>query len=408
MKFLPYVLKHLRRNWVRTLSTAMAMAVCIFLFCTLQTVIKAVNFGLESASASRLVTRHAVGIVFNLPIKYKNEIAAVPGVKRVSIVNFFGGTLAAKKEEKGAPVQGDRAPDFTSFFANFAIEPEPYFEMYPEYLVKPDEKKAFMDDLRGCIIGRDLAKRFGWKVGDTFFLESFIPPYRRRSGPFEFVVQGIYDTDQVKHPGTDGRIMFFHFKYMYEGLGQRVQAGTYAVEIADPKQAASVAKTIDELFDNTEAQTKTETEAAFRAGFVALAGNLVRLLNGIGLAVTFTILLVTANTMSMAVRERRTEIAVLKTLGFPSAVVMALVLGEGLAIAGLGGVIGTVLSVFMIRILPQLPFIGDVVRGFPNFGLAPPLAALALALSLGLGLLASLFPSVMAYRARITDMLRQV
>lgn len=410
MKFLPYLLKHLRRNWVRTGSTVVALAVCIFLFCVLQTVIRAVNYGLESANASRLVTRHAVSLAFNVPLSYRERIAGLPGVTRVATTTWFGGSLLAKKEEKPAEKSGGGSdnPDFSKFFASFAIDGDTYLDMYPEYLVKPEERRAFLEEMRGCIIGRELADRFGWKVGDSFFLESFIPPYRRREGPFEFVVKGIYDVDLQRYPGTDARLMFFNFKYFYEGLGRRVGAGTYAVEIGDPAQAGQIAKLVDALFENSDAQTKTETEAAFRAGFVSLAGNLALLLNGIGLAVTFTILLVTANTMSMAVRERRTEIAVLKTLGFPSSLVMGLILGEAVLIGALGGALGLFLGRGMIAALPSLPFIGDAVRAFPNLGLSFGVGGLGFAVALFLGTAAGFVPSLLAYRARITEMLRQV
>lgn len=393
MRYVPFILKHLRRNWIRTTSTILAMSVCIFLFCTLQTVIEAVNWGLNSGNASRLVTRHAVSLVFNLPLTYQPRIAAVPGVKRVAVGHWFAG------------MRGD---DFRNFFPNLAVESETYLAMHPEFILKPEERQAFLQDMRGCIIGRDLADRFGWKVGDSFQLESFIPPYRKRDRqPFEFVVQGIFDTDPVRYPGTDLNLMLFHFKYLYEGVGQRIGAGWCEVEIDDPQRAGAVSKAIDAMFENSDAQTKTETEQAFRAGFVAMAGNLALLLNSIGLAVAFTILLVTANTMSMAVRERRTEIAVLKTLGFPSGLVMGLILGEALAIGLLGGGLGIVLGRGMIQVLPKIPFLGDVVRTFPGLGLSAAVALEGLGLAVALGLAAGFVPAAIAYRARVTDMLRQ-
>ena len=321
MKFLPFILKHLRRNWVRTASTVVAMAVCIFLFCTLQAVLAAINGLLASTSASRLITRHAVSLVFNLPLSY----GADPDRARGQAGGHHRLVRRLPARQEGGQGQEDRrlgigdagaTTDWSNFFPNMAVDAEPYFAMYPEYKVKPDEWQAFMGDLQGCIIGRKLADKFDWKVGDRFFLESFIPPYRKRSGPFEFVVRGIFDADTARNPGTDTNIMYFHYKYLYEGMGRNVGAGTYTVEIDDPDQAGAVSKAIDANFENSDAQTHTETEQAFAAGFISMAGNLALLLNGIGLAVTFTILLVTANTMSMAVRERRTEIAVLKTLGF--------------------------------------------------------------------------------------------
>lgn len=409
MKFLPYLLKHLRRNWIRTGSTVVAMAVCIFLFCTLQTVLAEVNALLEGTSASRLITRHAVSLVFNMPLAYANRIAAVPGVKRVATMAWFGGSLPAKKEGK-SDAAGDSTTDWSNFFPNVAADAETYFAMYPEYQTKPDEWQAFMGDLQGCMIGRKLADKFNWKVGDRFFLESFIPPHRKRSGPFEFVVRGIFDTDLGKHPGTDTGIMVFHHKYLYEGTGQRLGAGYFTVEIHEPDKAGEVSKAIDAAFENSDAETHTETERAFAAGFISMAGNLALLLNGIGLAVSFTILLVTANTMSMAVRERRTEIAVLKTLGFSSGLVMSLIVAEALLLGALGGALGIGGSQALIWTLTRAPGIKDMLAGIglSSLALKPAVAGLGFLVALFLGFAAGFVPATNAYRARITEMLRTV
>jgi putative ABC transport system permease protein len=408
MKFLPYILKHLRRNWVRTTSTVLAMALCIFLFCTLQSVLAAVNGLLEASSANRLVTRHSVSLVFSLPLSYGSRIQSIPGVKRVSVNSWFGGTLPAKKEGKGEEGSSSTT-DWSNFFPNMAIEPEPFFAMYPEYDVAPEQYQAFVQDLRGCLIGRKLADKFGWKVGDSFFLESFIPPYRKPDGPFEFVVRGIFDA-KPDYPNTDTNIMYFQFKYLYEATGRRVDAGSYWVEIEDPDKAGEVSKAIDALFENSDAQTRTETEKAFAAGFISMAGNLALLLNGIGLAVAFTILLVTANTMSMAVRERRTEIAVLKTLGFKSSQVMGLVVAEALMLGLLGGLLGIGGSKGIMWMLTNAPGIKDALAGIglTSLNLQPLVAALGFAVALFLGFAAGFAPALSAYRARITDMLRTV
>jgi putative ABC transport system permease protein len=392
MRFLPLILKHLRRNWIRSLLTVMAMAVCIFLFCTLQTFVAAVNQNLRTANDSRLVTRHAVSLVFNLPVSYQERIAAVPGVKNVAKVAWFGGAR--------------RAGDFSDFFPNLAVDAEPYLDMYPEYIVAPEQRRAWIAEQRGCIIGPDTAQRFGWKLGDTFQLESFIPPYRI-GRPFEFVVSAIYGTDETRYPGTDRTIMFFHYNYLYEMTGRRVGVGNYSFEIDDKSKAGAISRTIDDMFENSDAQTKTETEAAFRASFAALAGNLALLLNSIGLAVTFTILLVTANTMAMAVRERRTEIGVLKTLGFSSARVMGLILGEAAVLGVMGGATGLVFGHLMIRALPHLPFIGSAVRGFRDLGLSASIGAMGFGVAMIIAFLAGIIPALLAYRARITDLLRQ-
>ncbi len=392
MKFAPLILKHLRKNWIRTLSTVLAMAVCIFLICTLQTVVDAVNYGLHLGNASRLVTRHYVSLVFNLPNNYEAKIAAVPGVKNITIISWFGGMYRG---------------DLKYFFPNMAVEPEKFLQIYPEMMLPEEQKQAWFHDGRGCIIGRKLADKWGWKVGDTFQLESFIPPYRVGK-PFEFVIDGIYDTDLAKYPATDLTAMYFNYKYLYEATGQKAGVGTLTELIDDPSHAGRISKTIDAEFENSDTQTKTETEQQFMASFIAMAGNLALLLNGIGLAVAFTILLVTANTMSIAVRERQQEIGVLKTLGFPSGLVMALILVEALLLGVMGGALGLLFASGAIRVLPSLPYIGDVVRQFPGLGLSPKIVFYGLGVALLLGLLAGFVPALLAYRARITEVLRQV
>ena len=409
MKFLPFVLKHLRRNWIRTTSTVVAMAVCIFMFCTMRSVLAQIDAMLESGSATRLVTRHAVSLVFDLPLAYANRIQAVEGVNRVAVSSFFGGTLPVKKEGK-AEAGSESTNDWSNFFPNMAVEAEPYFAMYPEFEIPPDQMQAFREDLQGAVIGRKLADKFGWKIGDRFFLESFIPPYRKKDGPFEFVVRAIFDVDKSKHPGTDSGIMFFHFKYLYEGTGRIVRAGTFMVEIADPNQAGSISRAVDAQFENSDAQTLTETEQAFAASFIAMAGNLAFLLNSIALAVSFTILLVTANTMSMAVRERRTEIAVLKTLGFSSSRVMGLIVVEAVVLGALGGALGIGGSQGIMWVLTNVPIIRDMLAGLglSELNLRPAVAAVGFSVALFLGFAAGFVPAYNAYRSRITDMLRTV
>ena len=408
MKFLPFVLKHLRRNWVRTASTVVAMALCIFLFCTLQSVLAQINTMLEAGSANRLVTRHAVSLVFDLPLAYQNRIQSVEGVKRVAISSFFGGILPTKKE--GQAEAEAATNDWSNFFPNMAVDAEPYFAMYPEFAVPPDQYQAFREDLQGAVVGRKLANKFGWKIGDRFFLESFIPPYRKKDGPFEFVVRGIYDVDKARYPAADAGLMFFHFKYLYEGTGRIVNAGTYMVEIADPDKAAAIGKAIDAQFENSDSQTRTETEQAFAASFIAMAGNLAFFLNSIALAVSFTILLVTANTMSMAVRERRTEIAVLKTLGFSSGRVMGLIVAEAIFLGALGGAVGIGGSRALIWVLTHAPGISDALAGFglSELTLQPAVAALGFSVALVLGFAAGFVPAFNAYRSKITEMLRTV
>jgi putative ABC transport system permease protein len=393
MKYLPYILKHLRKTWIRTLSTIAAIALCIFLISVLQTALEAFYGGLDNASTERLIVRHRISLAEDLPLSHQPRIAAIPGVKRVAQFTWFGGTQGTS---------GSGGPDMKNFFQNFAVESEPYLAMCPEYQLKPDEKAAYMADMRGAIIGPDLAKKYGWKIGSTFQLESFIPPYRADK-PFEFVVRAIYSTDREKYPNHPQDVMLFHWKYFYEKTGQRVGVGTYTIQLSNPNQATAVAKAVDAAFENSDNQTKTETEAQFAASFLEMAGDLALILNAIGMAVAFTILLVTANTMSMAIRERRTEIAVLKTLGFPSALVLALVLGEALVIGLIGSGLGVGMGRLLIANMGNIPGIQ-----LPPLNFNAVLATGMLAFGAVIGLLSGLAPAVGAYRANITSMLRQV
>lgn len=389
MKWIPFILKHLQRNWIRSASTAAAIAVCIFLFCTLQTFVASLH-GSLSGGAVRLITRNGVSRFVSLPNAYEERIAAVPGVERVAAANYFGGMRDVNN------------PD--SEFENYGIEAENFLAMYPEYMLTEAEKKAFFGDQHGSIIGRALAEQFHWKIGDAIQLTSNI---YRIGKPYDFVISAIYQTDQVRYPGTDDSALFFHHKYLDEATGRGAGVRTFHVEIADPLQAGVISHAIDDLFENSEAQTHTETEAQYSASVGVLSGNLILLLNGIGMAVMFTILLVTANTMSMAVRERHTEIGVLKTLGFPGWLVLSLILGEGILLGVCGSAAGLVLGRFLIDVLPSVPVIGDLVRLFPKMNVPPPIAAAGIMIGMSLGLVAGLFPSVFAYRARITELLRR-
>ena len=391
MKHLPFIWKHLWHNKVRSVSTLLAMAVCIFLLCTLESLNKAIVAGLATAKDSRLITRHNVSLQFTLPVSHRERIAGVPGVRRVAASNWFGGVYQDRK----------------NFFPNFAVDLSVYLDMYPEYVLTPEERKNVLADLKGCIIGPGLAEKFDWRVGSVFQLQSYIPVYRK-SEPFEFVVRAIYEVDDRKYPGAPRSLMFFHHKYLYEGMGQKVGIATCPVEIEDPNQAPSVAKAIDALFENSDAQTKTETEAAFRAGFVSLGGNLAFVLRTVGLAVVFTILLVLANTMSMAVRERRTEIGILKTLGFSNKKVLGIVLAESVLLGILAGLLGVAGGYTILPALPSLPVIGDAFRQFPTPRMTAEVAAIGFILALIIGIGAGIVPALLSYRARITGLLRQV
>ena len=394
MKYLPYVLKHLKRNWIRTASTLAGLVLCIFLICVLQTVLDAIRQTTADADPSRLITRHAVSVNFRLPLSYKPRIQAIPGVRTVAIWTWFGGVYR----------------DIKDFFPNFAVESEDYFRMYPEYRIPPDQYQEYLHDVQGLVIGSDVAAKYGFKIGDQIQLQSIQPLYRAR-GPLKFNVRAIYTADPARASRVNPGLAFFHFKYLYETIkdsaGSYAGAGTYNIHIANPSQAAAVMRAIDANFENSDVQTKTETEGTFLAGFVNLIGNLSGLLNTVGVAVAFAILLVTANTMSMAVRERRTEIAVLKTLGFSGGLVMTLVIVEGLALGVIGGLVGIGLAQGTVGYLARLPFMGFILGNMSGLSVSPVVIAITFSIAVGVGVAAGFVPAFGAYRARITDMLRQ-
>jgi putative ABC transport system permease protein len=393
MKYLPYVLKHLKRNWIRTASTLAGLVLCIFLICVLQTVLDAIRQTTADADPSRLITRHAVSVNFRLPLSYKPRIQAIPGVRTVAIWTWFGGVYR----------------DIKDFFPNFAVESEDYFRMYPEYRIPPDQYQEYLHDMQGLVIGSDVAAKYGFKIGDQIQLQSIQPLYRAR-GPLKFNVRAIYTADPARASRVNPGLAFFHFKYLYETIkdsaGSYAGAGTYNIHIANPSQAAAVMRAIDANFENSDVQTKTETEGTFLAGFVNLIGNLSGLLNTVGVAVAFAILLVTANTMSVAVRERRTEIAVLKTLGFSGGLVMTLVIVEGLALGVIGGLVGIGLAQGTVGYLARLPFMGFILGNMSGLSVSPVVIAITFSIAVGVGVAAGFVPAFGAYRARITDMLR--
>jgi len=403
MKFLPFVLRHLSATWVRTASTVVSMALCVFLFCTLRTILTHLDGFIEGRSPRRIVTRNAMSLIGVVPLTHGPRIQTVPGVRRVSALTAFGGVLMARKEGKVDPGASGET-DWTTVFQNLAVEAEPYFAMNPEFTVPPDQFRDFQGDLQGCVIGRELGAKFGWGIGDRFFLQSFVPGMRKKSGPFEFVVRGFLDTDLDKYPGTETNQMIFHFKYLKESLAAMSQTQFFMVEIDDPSRAAEISAAIDGLFENSSDETYTETEKAFSANFISMVGDLGVLVNGIGLAVCFTILLVTANTMSMAVRERRKEIAVLKTVGFGSAQVMGLILTEALLLGVAGGALGIGGALWAIAAMNGAP--GQTVLGISHLELQPAVALFGLGVALSLGLAAGFLPAWGAYRARVTEMLR--
>jgi putative ABC transport system permease protein len=377
------------------------MALCVFLLCVLESVLGQFHRFAEGRNPRRLVTRNGVSVMSSLPLTYGPRIRSVPGVTHVAATLMFGGVLPARRE--GRAVGGT---DWTSVFPNQAVEAEPYFAMSPEYLVPPYQYRAFLGDLRACLIGRQLAEKFSWKVGDRFHLESVVGTLRKSSGPFEFVVRGIYDVDLEAFPGTESNIMFFHFRYLDESFGGMTRGHLFTVGIEDPRRAADIAGAIDALFENAADQTLTETEKAFTAGFLSMAVDLGAVVHGIGLAVCFTILLVTANTMGMAVRERHAEVAVLRTVGFTSARVLGLVVAEGALLGALGGALGLAGAQAALHALSGAR--GRTLLGLTQVELTPSAAAMGAGIALLLGMAAGFVPGWRACRTRVTVLLRKL
>jgi putative ABC transport system permease protein len=382
MKFIGLVFKNARRSKRRTALTVMSVAIAVFLFTSLRAVLDGFNAGAEASSSTRLVTLRSTSLMFQMPTSHAEIIRTTPGVQAVTWANWFGGIYK----------------DPQNFFAQFAIEPESYLRMYPEILLTPEEKKAFLDDRAGCIVGDGLAKTYGFKVGDKITLKVGIPTYGRQD--FDFTVRAIYRSGGS---AVNNQSMFFHWKYADERSVLKAQAGWYVMQIAHPDQAAQVALAIDQKFANSPYETKTDTEREFQSSFVKMFGNLNLLLGSISLAVVITTLFVSANTMAMSVRERTTEIAVMRTLGFPSSTVFLLIAGEALLMAVVGGVIGAILARAVVN--PDFLNTGGFI---PEVHVSNENVVIALALSAFIGVFAGLIPATMASRLKIVDALRRV
>jgi len=380
MKYRHLIFANLFRKKIRTTLTLGSFAVALFLFGLLAVVRGAFNQGLEVAGANRLVVVNKVSIIQPLPISYMDKIGRIPGVTLVTHANWFGGVYQ----------------DERNFFPQFAIQDETYRQMFPEFIVPGDQWNAFIGDRQGAIVGEDLVKRFHWKVGDRVPIKGTIFP-----GTWEFNIRGIY---KGSRPQDDTTQFWFRYKYLEERENPYWKGliGWYTVRIDNPDNATRVAGVIDDMFANSPWETKTETEKAFAAGFVKQAGNIEFLLLSIGSVVFFTLLLVTGNTMAIAVRERMRELAVLKAVGFSDGFVLSLVLGESLLLAAIGGGLGLALcKLFTLR--------GDPTGGLlPYFYLAFPALILGLLAALAVGLAAGILPAWSAMRLRVVDALRRV
>ncbi|HXO41713.1 MAG TPA: FtsX-like permease family protein, partial [Thermoanaerobaculia bacterium] len=324
MRFLPLVWKNLARRKVRTTFTALSIVVSFLLFGILAAIRLAFSAGVDVTGVDRLAVTHKVSIIQPLPISYGDQIAHVPGVRGVTHANWFGGVYKDPK----------------NFFPRMAVDPPTYLEMYPELKLPEEQKRAWLADRTGAIVGRVTAERFGFKVGDRIPILATI--YTKRDGgrTWDFTVDGIYDAPK----GFDTSALFFQYDYLKEALFASNQVGWYIIRINDPQHAQRIVDQIDALFANSHAETKTSTEKAFAEGFAKQAGDIGEIITGIVSAVFFTLLLVAGNTMAQSVRERTSELAVLKTLGYGDGMVLGLVLFESCLLALTAGVLGLALA----------------------------------------------------------------
>ena len=384
MRFLFLVWKNLfGRRRVRTIFTLLSVMVAFLLFGILMTIRAAFTMGVEVAGADRLMVMHKISIIMPLPISYEERVRSTKGVRDVTHATWFGGYYQDPK----------------NFFPQMVVEPESWLRMYPEFVLPEDQKKAWFADRTGAIVGRTTAVRYGWKVGDRIPLQGTYMRHKDGSPTWEFTLDGIYDGDK---PGVDTTQFFFHYQYLDEARqGFQGLVGWYVVRVDDPQQSADVAQRIDALFANSPYETKTSTEKAFVQSFANQVGNIGAIMTAVLAAVFFTILLVTANTMAQAIRERTGELAVLKTLGYSDALVVTLVLVESCLIALIGGAAGLGLAVGFVRG-------GDPTGGLlPAFYLPPRDLTIGIVLVFALGLASGLLPGLQAMRLRIVDALRR-
>jgi putative ABC transport system permease protein len=378
MRFLPLLLANLGRRKVRTALTTGSFAVALFLFGLLAAIRAGFRAGIDVAGADRLVVLNRVSLIQPLPMAYLERLRRVPGVADVTYASWFGGVYQ----------------DERNFFPQFAVEAESYRRMYPEFVVDEGAWRDFIADRSGAIVGATTAARFGWKVGDRIPLRGTIYP-----GLWELNLRAIY---RGQRPNDDQTQLWLHQRYLYEKGPEwsRGIVGWYVVRVGDPGRAVEVARAIDEGFANSPWESRTQTERAFAAAFVQQVGNIEFLILAIGAVVFFTLLLVTGNTMAIAVRERTGEMAVLKALGYSDGFCLGLVLVESVVVALVGGALGLAVAGEVAG--------ADLTQGILLLYLSPEAIAAGALFALVTGLLAGALPAASAMRLQVVEALRRV
>jgi putative ABC transport system permease protein len=372
------------RHPLRSSLTIAGMALAVLAFCLLRTLVAAWYSGVAASSPVRLVTRNAISLIYNLPLAYQSKIAAVPGIVNLAYGNWFGGIYIDEK----------------NFFPTFAMSLQKYLEMYPEFIIPPEQMHELLKDRRGCVAGRQVAQRYGWRLGDSIVMKGNIYP-----GEYQFILRAIY---RGRDPTTDENRLFFHWDYLNETMKKNFparadQVGWYLSQVAAPELAAPVAGKIDAIFKNSLAETLTETEAAFNLGFVAMTESLLLAIKVVSWLVIGVILILLANTMAMSARERLGEYAMLKTMGYKPRHLAELILGESLLLAAMGGLIGVALTFPMVYFIKTR--LGKYFRVFP---LTNTTLALGLIIALVVGVLAAILPAWRASRVGVAQALRRV
>jgi putative ABC transport system permease protein len=384
MFFLKLIIRNAFRHRLRTCLTIIGIAIAILAFGMLRTLVGLWYLGVERSAANRLVTRNAISLVFPLPISYNERIRQVPGVKSVSYGNWFAGIYIDEKH----------------FFANYAIEPRHYLDLYPEFILPADQKEAFIRDRKGCIVGKKLADKYGWRIGDLITLRGTIFP-----GQWEFVLRGIY---RGKEKSTEERVMMFQWDYLNETLKKTMprradQVGYFMIGVVNPEMAASVAQEVDRTFRNSLAETLTETERAFQMGFVSMTEAIMIAIQIVSYVVIAIIMIVAANTMAMTARERIPEYATMKTLGFGASHIALIVFGESVFIAMIGGTLGAILT------FPASTWIEtQLAEFFPYFSVSATTIYIDMAAAAVIGVAASIFPTWRGSSIGIAEGLRRI
>ena len=383
MFFLRLVFRNAFRAKLRAGLTVLGLVIALVAFGVLQTMVRAWYLGADAASASRLITRNSISLVFPLPIYYRDKIRSIAGVRGVAISNWFGGVWR----------------DERSFFAQFAVDGDNFFRMYPEFVFDPQEYRDFLRDRSGAAIGRQLADLYGFRVGDRIPIRGTIYP-----GNWEFTVRAIFEG---RDEATVTRQMYFHVDLVNERLKQRFprlaeRVGVFVIDATDAARVAEIARAIDAEFANSLAETLTETEKAFQLSFVAMLEEILLIIQGVAYVVIVIILAVAANTMAMTARERLSEYATLKALGFGPGFVARLILAESVAIALVGLALGLLLTPVGAAVFHE------ALPQFGRFEVALETYVQQIIAALVVGVLAALVPMIRSARVKIVDGLRHV